>query len=263
MPKRKTAVPRASTPVTDAQWEAEALSLRDPPTRWALPWPELLEEALLVARAARQHWQPDETAGVPGLSAVSPPLSPTVADEIIALHRLASRARWDARASTTRDGDRTLRPHARKLLSELRGALGFHFGPSGDPALSRLRATHRNARSADAMAAALIDYAALVEHVLAGGASVPTLDPARVAEARAHAQRLHAWQPSYATMDKRAKALRDGLTALLMERVRDVRGAAGLVFREHPELLRRFTSAYERERRAASRRAKREEPRGV
>jgi hypothetical protein len=45
---------------------------------------------------------------------------------------------------------------------------------------------------------------------------------------------------------------------LLVERVKRVRRAAAYVFRNHPEIFRQFTTAYERRRRAVQRQAKAE-----
>jgi hypothetical protein len=55
---------------------------------------------------------------------------------------------------------------------------------------------------------------------------------------------------------KNAKLLRDQLAHLLNQRVLTVRAAARFVFRKHPDIAKLPASAYERRRRAESRRAK-------
>ena len=55
---------------------------------------------------------------------------------------------------------------------------------------------------------------------------------------------------------REAIALRNRLMTLLFDRMIRVRSAARFVFRGRPEIIREATSAYERRRRAAGRRAK-------
>jgi hypothetical protein len=60
----------------------------------------------------------------------------------------------------------------------------------------------------------------------------------------------------------KAKALRNRLVMVLWSRMGVVRAAARFVFRNQPELIREVTSAYERRRRAAARRAKKPQGEG-
>jgi hypothetical protein len=130
-----------------------------------------------------------------------------------------------------------------------------------DARLATLTATHEDALSQDAIAVALDDYAGFAElHREAvsglGGFDAGLIDEARSLSVKLRersAQKLIGLPPGE---QRAALELRNRLAVLLNDRMTKVRTVARFVFREKPDLVRKVTSAYERQRRAASRRSR-------
>lgn len=264
--------PAEGLPTPDAatreRWEAAAAKVPADAPRANVPWSVLMDEAVDLARFVRNHWDPKATGldGVrPGLSAIADRFPKGIADELLELQHLAERAHTAYILATSPLTPEKLFDKGEAALTELDRALDFHFDDGvfneGDAQLAKLREAHPDPRSHAAMASALMEYAALAEAHREGLSTVGTFDLKTIEEARALAQGLRDL-PSVAerarpTEDgERQRALRDGFAALLVERIRRVRSAARWVFRAHPEVVKLSTSAYERRRRADSRREK-------
>ncbi len=151
----------------------------------------------------------------------------------------------------------------RFVLAEIRAAVEYLLDDGvrddRDAQLARVEAAHEgDPDGADALALALEDFAGLAslhrERLDGlGGFSVALLDEAR---AIAEELRLRPPSPNGTTLEARAALeLRNRFLLLLTERVAAVRAAARFVFRNEPVIARQATSAYERKRRAAHRRA--------
>lgn len=113
----------------------------------------------------------------------------------------------------------------------------------------------------DGMALALDGYAALAARYEAGLTRIDGFDVGLIEEARTlgvtlREQSAAALVRTTPDAQRQALALRNQLLTLLTERVRRVRRAAQYVFRNFPEVTRKFTSAYERRQRSARRRTK-------
>ncbi|MEZ4410563.1 MAG: hypothetical protein R3A52_29390 [Polyangiales bacterium] len=262
----------ALTPPTEAEterWEAEAARRAGEGGKWNVPWSTLMGEAVDVARFAEEHWAPqrDSRTGAetrPGLSAVESRLPKSVIRELLVLQQLAQRASAELiLAAGTKDGA-DVRARATWVLSELIAGLDFLFDDGvqnlSDEQLARLRETHSNVDAADRHAAALDDYAVLAAVHRDELATLGGYDVSVIGEAHELAKKLRelpnrSTQSSLSPAQREAKARRDGLALLLLERVQRVRAAARFVFRAHPEVVRRVTSDYERRRRAEHKRS--------
>lgn len=262
----------ALTPPTEAEterWEAEAARRAGQGGKWNVPWSTLMGEAVDVARFAEEHWAPqrDPRTGAetrPGLAAVESRLPKAVIRELLALQQLAQRASAELiLAAGAKDGA-DVRARATWVLSELIAGLEFLFDDGvqdeSDEQLARLREAHPNVDAADRHAAALDDYAVLAEAHrdelgTLGGYDVSVIDEARELAVKLRELPNRSTQSSLSPAQRDAKARRDGFALLLLERMQRVRAAARFVFREHPEVVRRVTSDYERRRRAEHKRS--------
>jgi hypothetical protein len=151
------------------------------------------------------------------------------------------------------------------VLGEIRHSLEFLFDDGkqddADVQLENLRTAFSPSASQDAMALALEGYAALAGKyrdalVKLEGFDVTLLDEARTLAAALRQQSAAALTHANADTQREALALRNRLLTLLVDRVKRVRRAAAYVFRNQPDIVRKFTSAFERKQRSARRRAK-------
>ena len=113
-----------------------------------------------------------------------------------------------------------------------------------DSQLEALKTAHEGARSQDAVAAALFDYAELSDRHRKeidgrGGFEAPLIDEARTLGALL--RELSA--ASLPAEGVQALELRNRLGTLLHDRMQRVRSAARFVFRREPALIRQVTSA--------------------
>lgn len=192
--------------------------------------------------------------------------SPKVADEIIVLHELAQRAQTNYLLATRLDESSTpLVGKGEALLDELTAVLEWAFDDGvqddRDAQLAAVKSANEHTKSIAGLASALRDYAALAEKHIDVVQGLLDFDRATIDEARKVSKQLDAFESNANNADADvALARRNKLLVLLQRRVALVRKAAQLVFRRHPEIARRVTSAYLRRSRAASRRREAIEP---
>ncbi|WP_437289241.1 hypothetical protein [Sorangium sp. So ce406] len=240
-----------------------------------VPWHVLLGEAVDVAKFFEKYWktQTDAQKRVTrlGLESAVPKdskkgdaarLGPKTAEEILSLQRATQEAH--TRYLLTVEKNKSPRERGKFLLGEIWATLSFYFDDGveddKDEMLARIDAAHAgDPDTADALASALDDYALLGEkHRGAldglGGFQAGYLDEARAVAAEL--RRLPAQAEAISRQAQEALLLRNKLAALLIERMGLVRSAARFVFRGQPEIVREVTSAYDRRKRAAARRAK-------
>jgi len=157
-----------------------------------------------------------------------------------------------------------LKARGTQVLNDITATLEWHFydgvETDEDVQLANIEATHKDdTASADNLAQSLNDYGTLAKPLAdqldgLGGFKASEIDEALEIADKLGQVSLTPTARSEAARD--AKLLRDQLAHLLFDRVRLVRAAARFVYRNHPEIARLATSAYERRRRAESRRAK-------
>jgi hypothetical protein len=153
------------------------------------------------------------------------------------------------------------------VLGEIRSALTFLFDDGkhddADEQLLRLQQAFADSSSQDAMALALEGYAELGrlhQEALSKieGFDINYLEEARAVAAQLREQSAAALTRTNPVAQRQALGLRNRLLTLLIERVRRGRRSAQYVFRGHPEIARKFSSAYERRQRTARRRNSKE-----
>ncbi len=230
----------------------------------SVPVHVLLGEALDLATVIEHYWQPQSTQGVeiPGLVTAAGPgrISEQTALEIRELH--AAVAAQHSRYLILVEGTNQA-PLARAefVLGELRAALTYAIegeeGGTGSAQLERLREAFADALSHDALALSLEAYAELgdahVKELGELGFDLAMLTEARTLAATLRARSAERLTNANSNTQREALGLRNRLATLLIDRMRLARSAARYVFRHHPDIARKATSAYERKRRARHR----------
>lgn len=149
------------------------------------------------------------------------------------------------------------------LVTELDASLAWCFDDGveddKDAQLAAVRTAHAGTPdSIDALAAELSDYAGLAAKYKAELAGVADFDADFIAEAQEVAKSLRARpgaRDKASVETEAARVQRNRLLAVLLRRVNLVRAAARFIYRYEPTVIRKVTSAYERRRRTANRRA--------
>ncbi|MGK3965288.1 hypothetical protein WMF38_14060 [Sorangium sp. So ce118] len=154
---------------------------------------------------------------------------------------------------------------ARFVVDELESALEFllddDIDEPADAQLARIKEFHaQDGQRSSALSQALRDYAGLAESLKDRLVEADEeFDVRLIPEARKLAEDLQRrtleTTPEGGT-SAAATTIRNQLLHLMLERVGAIRKTAAHVFRHHPEIVREVTSAYDRRRRAASRREK-------
>jgi len=254
------------------KWTPAAYEIADPLQNLPAPFPVLVGEAIDVARFCEAHWEPQVDGKgkevVPGLvSAVRPGLfEPGIGQDILELQEAAQAANT-AYLMTSQRGTAAPMDRARFVLGELRAVLTFLMDDDeddiDDERLANLAATYDSAASQDAIASALDDYAGFAEYHRDAIDGLGGFEAALIEEARTLARQLRERSAQLLVglppgENKRTLELRNRLATLLYDRMSRVRSVARFVFRQHPELVRKATSAYQRRRRTAANRVRRE-----
>lgn len=263
-------------------WTTAAAALTPDEVALTMPLAVLTGESVDVAKFVRARWtetvdEATKQVVLPGLASVVvahlavvpfarvPVLHEGTAQEILTLTALTQEAQTRVLLSATSSGG-VIHPRieAEKLAGNLRLATESYLDDGvetdEDAKLRAVIDAHANdPASDDALAAELHDFAAFAETLLPGLDGYGDFTPAWIARARDLVAELRV-APTGASASTRADSglldARNRLATLLARRVGLVRAKARFVFREHPAVLRTVTSAYERRRRAESKRAK-------
>lgn len=238
---------------------------RSEPAQFGVPLQVLLGEAIEVAAMLEHYWQPTAADGKPGVGFAGitkfSQLTEKTASEIRELRAAIGLAHSHYLLSVETVESAPME-RAAFVLGELRATLEFVFDDGkedeADEQLARLQQAFPDSGSHDAMALALEGYAELASAYRDRLAELQGFDLELMTEARVLATALRGRSAAMLTnpaAQRQMLLLRNSLIGLLLERVRLVRRAAQYLFREQPEIQRRFTSAYERHQRAARRRA--------
>jgi hypothetical protein len=227
----------------------------------------VLGEAVDVAAMIAHYWDPrtdSRGARTPGFAGVKggPQVTLETANEIRELQLAITSAHSEYLVLVQAAADTPL-DRADFVLSEIRSALQFLFDDGkhddSDEQLARLEVAFADSSSQDAMALALEGYAELARLNESGLTAITGFDVALIEEARTVAAALREQSASALTRtnpdaQRRVLGLRNRLLTMLIDRVRRARRTAQYVFRDHPEVIRKFSSAYERRQRATRRR---------
>jgi len=261
------------------QWRSAALAVAsDDLPAIGVPIHVFLGEAVDAARFVKEHWKPqlDEKKrvvrrGLDSAAGGKSRLHPKIGQDILSLQHAAQEANTAYLLAVDPAAHADPMARGRFLLDEITATLEWLFDDGvedeKDAQLDNLGAAHADdPESADALAGALDDYAGLAEPHRAEMDGLGDFEAAYVDEARTVAEALRNKPAVPAPMSPKARAalaLRNKVIALLAERVAIVRAAARFVFRGQPSIARLATSAYERRRRAASRRARAKQAAGA
>ncbi|WP_437276837.1 hypothetical protein WME90_37130 [Sorangium sp. So ce375] len=265
MPKAKTDLDLWMNEALDAPGNDE-LSL-------SVPLHVLFGEAVDIARFHKAYWKPEVKDGKVvrrGLEMAASKnkkgnaLTAKTGEEILSLQRAAVEA--GTRYLLAVDPKKAS-PFERGqlVLDEITATLEWLFDDGvvdeNDARLAKLGQAHAGDPStADALALALDDYAALAAPQREAMDGLGGFDVAMLDEATELAAALRAHPAQSAALGEKARealVLRNKVIGLLNARISTVRAAARFVFRDRPEIVREATSTYERRRRAeAKRRAK-------
>jgi hypothetical protein len=231
-----------------------------------LPLFVLFGEAVDVARFFRTYWASSTGADGSivrhGLETAGAKLSADTDEKILTALESAQKAHTRYQLIVEPGRGPALRARGEFVLSEITSTLEWHFDDDieddDDARLANLTELHGAlGDSADAMALALEDFAALAAPHRDAINGLGGFDAALIDEAPRLAAELRALPRTRARTPEAAAALadRNAKVAALYALVRTTRAAARFVFRAHPDIVREATSAWERKRRAAARRA--------
>jgi hypothetical protein len=232
----------------------------------------VLGEAVDTAAMVSHYWDPktDSRGGrTPGMAGVKggPGVTLETANEIRELQLAITAAHSEYLVLVQAAAADTPLDRADFVLGEIRSALQFLFDDGkhddADEQLARLEQAFADSSSQDAMALALEGYAELARLHAEALSKLDGFDATLIEEARNVAVALREQSASALTRtnpdaQRRILGLRNRLLTLLLDRVRRTRRTAQYVFRDHPEVIRKFSSAYERRQRSARRRAAKE-----
>jgi hypothetical protein len=260
---------KAKTVVTALEeWTDEARKVASDESPAKVPLYVLFGEAVDVAKFFQAYWETkrDDKKNViqRGLDSAATKsdklLTAKTGGEILSLQRAAQDAHTAyLLAVDPKNSDPMER--GQYVLGEITATLEWLFDDGvedeKDAKLARLEEVHADDDSTDAMASALDDYATLAQQHRAEMDGLGGFDPKLIDEARSLAVTLRDRPVTPLALPEKTRealALRNKIVTLLVDRMNRVRSAARFVFRDQPEIARQVTSAYERRRRAASRR---------
>jgi hypothetical protein len=243
------------------KWTPAASALGQVRTAFSTPIRVLLGEAVDLARFTTVYWEPvKDAAGKmlrPGLALAGPKLSPTIGSEMLELQEALQTTNTNY-LLTVAPMQPDVRARAQYVLGEMVAALEWWLddgvNDDRDQQLAALKAEYADgSTSADSMAAELSDYAALARQEAAGLEGIGGFELAMVDEAEALAKQLRErpTTPTSPENTRRTLDMRNRVATLLLDRMGQVRAAARFVFRNHPEIARESSSAFERRRRNA------------
>ncbi len=245
------------------QWKSAAEALSPDQARISVPFHVLLGEAVDVARFFDTYFHSTEDrAGLDTVVDEKRHLTERTGKDILSLREATHQASTAHQLAATPWAAAPLE-RAAFVLDEITATLEWLFDDGvedeRDAQLVNVKKAHAETPdSHDAWAAELDDYAALAgryreEIAGRGGFDVALIDEAKALAAELRNRPATPAAPTESVAS--AKALRDRLAALLFSRMAAVRTAARFVFRNRPAIIREATSAYERRRKAARRKA--------
>jgi hypothetical protein len=247
------------------KWSARARDVN--PTAPTGPLAIILGEAVELGMLYQAYWSPNQTNDGETLPSFSEAeeksaLYEELGMEIYELHAAVAKLQADYLRTVELRQDSPM-ARAEAVLQELKATLEFAFDDDEetleDEQLESVAAAYPRASSQDVMALALEAYAGLANEHRARVSGLPGFDEALISEAQSLAQALRSRSGEALLADLRSGASdvideRNRLLTLLLERVQRVRRAARYVFRAYPQIVRNFTSSYERTRRRERRR---------
>jgi len=235
------------------------------------PFHVLMGEAVDAAREFSTYFEPaidpqTKKATRRGLNSVNKPgkerLASTSGEELLSIQQACQYAHGQYLYASGSIAQPQLMERAKFLLGEIKEVLQYLWDDGvvdeNDAALASVDAEHaEDPQTADALAGALDDYVGLARPVADELGGLAGFELEYLDEAATTAVQLRQKPARTAALAEDAAAwiaLRNQLTNLLQDRVHKINAAGKVVFRDQPDLARKFASAYERTRRAEARR---------
>jgi hypothetical protein len=246
------------------KWRAAALALpiEKEQSPLGIPQATFIGEVVDVVRELNAYW--DAPDPLPKLKNNAGKIELSIGEECLSLRSAAIDADTQWLLLTGEVTPSGLVAEGREILKELGAGVAFLLDDDiqepADQQLAQLKAAHANdGEGVDALVKALHDFFALAEPLRARLALLQDdFDVALIDRAKTLAEQLPNIKPSNTTTpeSKVALGLRNRLLHLLYGKVQEIRNAAAFKFRKHPDILRKFTSAYGRKQRTEARKAK-------
>lgn len=248
-----------------AKWSAVAEDVDE--AKFGVPLYSVLGEAIDVATLFDHHWKEQPFKAnrkLPGFEgiAVTSLLTKETGAEIREL-QLAITATQSEYLVLVQAADSAPMDRAEFVLQEIRSTLTYLFDDGvhddADEQLANVERAFPTSGSQDAMALGLEGFADLADRYRDELSKIAGFDAGIIEEARSLAASLRKRSAELLTRSNGGEqsavlSLRNRLLTLLFERVQRVRRGAQYLFRGHPEVLRKFSSNYERRQRSARRR---------
>lgn len=228
----------------------------------SLPLNVFSSEVIQLCHAAAYHYEPREENGnqLPGLNAVSYRLKRETIDELRELVDLLAYVQVAIifGAPSISPALRQKVERADHLIFNIASAIEFLLDDEIDePADNELARLHEQERAmGDAIpikAQTLLAYAMLAKSLADRLKDDQSFQLAWISESEALAQELRQSRIPAPIISNPNIDLRNRIVTLMLDRVSLVRRAVAHVFRDHPDVRRKFASTYERKRRAANR----------
>lgn len=243
------------------KWLAIATALSGAKNVFNVPVRVLIGEAVDLAKFTQAYWEPVKDAGGkilrPGLALAGAKLPASIGSEILELQEALQTANTNY-LLTVAPTQPDVRARAQFVLSEISAALDWWLDDGvedeRDQQLAALKAEYADgSTAADSLAAELSDFAALARQEAAGLDGLGGFEMSLVDEAESLARQLRErpTTPTSPENTRRALDTRNRIATLLVDRMSQARAAARFVFRNHPEIAREASSAFERRRRHA------------
>lgn len=250
------------------RWEPAARDFHPLKNPLNVPLDVALREAIRAAVFFKKCWKPKKE--IPGLSSL-PELSLSMADDLISIVRAVQEAQLDM--FLEEEEGHPLPPEldiweeARAVRAELDAALTYllQVGPLESEDAQRIKKikahwAKESQKEEYSLKIFLKVFAETAERVRPALSQLSdSFDVACIDRAQALVSELNQDLMDQTVVRDRqwqSRQLFYQLLALMQDRVQEIRKAAAFVFRKYPRILQKFTSEYERKRRAASRKEK-------
>lgn len=240
----------------------EEINSQSPDFRLGVPLNVFMGEAVDVSALTIQYWSPkgEGKLAVPGLSEAGDRMYEGIGKEVVDLVNLAQQTHVEYLLIVNPRASKELLEEATWLRDRIESVLEYAFDDDvEDEKDAQLEAVQSNdSDTIDGLALDLEELVGLANEHLGLLKSIKLFDPAWLDRADACAKQLRELPPANVrSPEAKAKiGRRNQYLSAIARRVREIRLAAKLVFFQRPDLVRKFTSAYERRRRTALRRAK-------
>lgn len=247
------------------RWNEEAMKLEQVEISTpGMPIDDLLLEADGTAHLMKTYWEPAKDGSRPGLSVMAKHLDFGKAEEIFSLVRASrtvhTRIIWPGEI---RDDYKSMMDRAHFLLEELVAVCEFvtedGVSESVDLALSKAKSRATADNTTASFIQSLVDYVGIAESIKGRLVEVGAFDVRMIDETKQLVSKLGRFGPARVGRPSSPDTdLRNRLLTLLGHRVKLVRLVARYVFHRHPDIARKFSSAYQRRKRSMSRKKKAE-----